>query len=207
MIPSRAQFLEIINVVDCLALVIRGHQSIEAALNAAISETLLEPHAIEIEQIGFSVKADLAVALRIIRADSLPLFTILNRTRNRFAHRAAATFQASDATDIRNCLSDWQRHALGEQLGSEAIDVLRQCIAIAFIEAKGALHRLQEQKLANVVLHELVLETLSGSPIGEKSPELMSVEHELRERLESKKLDLGLTPEGYFTEPWPKCDC
>jgi hypothetical protein len=197
MLPSREQFLEILNAPDCLTIVVRGQQAVERALDAAISEALPAPHALEVEKLSFALKADLAVALRVIRADSRGALLALYRVRNRFAHRFDAAFEQKEAEDFGNALSGWQRHLLGREPSAytEPRDLLRNAIAVLFVECTSAQRRLQEAKLADEVLHEIVQETLAGAPARDENPFLTDVHREMRDRLGAKKAERML-PRG-----------
>ena len=70
----------------------------------------------------------------------------------------------------------------------EPYDVLRDVIAVLFIEIQTALISIQEQKLKGEVLHEMVQERLKSSPVMRSdSPHLRKVENEIRARIEAKK--------------------
>lgn len=194
MLPSREQLLEILNASDCLTIVLRGQQAVERALDAAISEALPEPHALEIEKLSFALKSDLAVALRVIRADSRGALLALYRIRNRFAHRFDAAFGQKEAEDLGNALSAWQRHLLGREPSAyaEPRDLLRNAIAVLFVECTSAQSRLQEAKLADEVLHEIVQETLAGAPPRDENKHLAAVHQEMRDRLAAKRAEGGI---------------
>ncbi len=194
MLPSREQLLEILNAPDCLTIVLRGQQAVERALDAAISEALPEPHALEVEKLSFALKADLAVALRVIRTDSRGALLALYRIRNRFAHRIDAAFEQKEAEDFGNALSGWQRHLLGREPSgyAEPRDLLRNAVAVLFVECTSAQRRLQEAKLADEVLHEIAQETLAGSTVRDENAHLTDVHQEMRERLAAKKAERGL---------------
>jgi len=192
MLPDNTRFLELINSADPLSLVIKGHQAVETALNAAISEALPDPHALEIERLSFALKIDLAVALGAVREDSRPSLVQLNGVRNRFAHRMEASFDSKAATDLFNALSPWQRSALGTDLTSytDPHETLREVIAVLFIELKTSMAAMQESKLAAEALREMVRETLANSPLGPlSSQDRYEVNAELQARVDAKKKD------------------
>jgi hypothetical protein len=194
-IPDKARFLEVVNAADDLHVVIRGHQLVEEALNSAISEALPEPHALEVSKLSFALKIDLASALRVVRSDSRPSLRAINRIRNRFAHQPNASLSDQEALDLRNLLSPWQRYVLGNQVAERDSprSMLRMVMAVAFIEARNSARRLEDQKVADEVMHDIVEETLAGV---EKTPETekhrKQLDDELRERLEQKKRDRAL---------------
>jgi hypothetical protein len=192
-IPTNAEFLQVANLEDYLPLIIRVHQAIDTTLAAAISKGLPDPHGVEICRLSFNLKVDLAVALRIIRPDSRPVFVAVNRIRNAFAHQASATFGEKEATDLRNTLSPFQRYLLGNSFDNLAdpLEILRQIVAILFIEGKTAMERLQEQKIETEAMHEMVEEVLAGSPVKQPDDPFMSQGYqELKERVALKKAAL-----------------
>jgi hypothetical protein len=187
---SDAEFLTIVNDDDFLCVTIRGHQAIDDALNAAISQALLEPHALEIERLTFALKIDLAVALRVIGIESRSLFVILNRVRNRFAHRADAGFDSQHATELRNSFPLTQRAGLEQELAQlSPKELLRRGIAIAFLEVRIAFHGLRTAQVELEVMHELVEETLG--PRRREDDHLADVSKRIAERVSRKKVERG----------------
>ena len=81
-IPCNAEFLSVVNGSDLLSVIVRGHQFVETAVNAMISEALPAPHEVEIGRLTFGLKVDLAASLRLIQAESRPLYMAVNRLRN-----------------------------------------------------------------------------------------------------------------------------
>jgi len=190
---THQQFLTLIGAPDILTIVLRGQQAVEGVLDAAISEALPEPHALEIEKLSFALKADLALALGVIRADSRGAFLALSRLRNRFAHSLTAEFEQREAADLENALSNWQRQLVGHEPFplADPRNLLRRVIAVLFAECSGAQHRLQDAKLAQEVLTEMVEETLSDSPPADNNTFLTGVEQEMRDRIETKRRRVG----------------
>jgi hypothetical protein len=196
MMLTKAQLLEVLNAPDTLAVVVRGHQAIESALNAAISEALPDPHALEIEKLTFALKSDLAVSLRVIRRDSRGAFLAFNRTRNRFAHHFDAAFTKKEAEDLGNTLSSWQRRVLGKAPSDylEPRALLEKVVAVLYFECTGALRRLQQEKLADEVLHEIVQETLAKAPPPPENKFHSDVQREMQVRMTHKQASRNLPP-------------
>ena len=188
-IPTNAELLSVVNGTDVLSVVVRGHQFVEAAVNAMISEALPAPHEVEIGRLTFALKVDLAISLRLLRPDSRPLFMAITKVRNRFAHDPGAVFDSKESNDLCNTFSAFQRRLIGQRPNqlSAPEDVLSRAIAVAFIEAKRSRARLYNGKLYDEALHEMVEGTLrhrDGMPPDEHS---RKVEEELQLRFEKKK--------------------
>ena len=64
--PSEVELLDALKEADLLVTAVRGHQFLEALMNLAISEALVNPHAVEVERLAYPLKVDLAVALSMI---------------------------------------------------------------------------------------------------------------------------------------------
>jgi hypothetical protein len=92
-----------------LTLVIQGHFTVERFLVAAIEDRLHAAPDLDMERLPFSIKAELGGALSCVSADSLPLFRVFNKIRNRFAHNPFTTFSDRDASDMKNCFSTFQK--------------------------------------------------------------------------------------------------
>ena len=193
--PDRKTLLEILNAPDPLVQVVRGHQAIDAALCAAIGEALAEPHALEITRMSFDLKLDLAVALGVLRHEARPAFSSINRIRNAFAHRSNATVDERVARDLFASLAPHHREALrqGEQGKGGTLSDFRRVIAVLFFEARAAYFRLQEKKLADEALGEIIRETLASTP---DTPDVKyrqgKVADEVREIVARKKKERDL---------------
>jgi hypothetical protein len=194
MIPTTSELHELLNDDDPLRLVIRGHQAIEAALDACISEVLPDPHALEIERLSFSFKIDLATALRILEPDSRPSIHMLNRIRNAFAHKRHPGFSKATALELANTLSERQRSALGYALAqppdqfTDPIDLVARVVALVFIELSTRVAHLREKKLADEALAEMVHEAVSKvSRRPGRELYTRKVDAELHARVEKKR--------------------
>lgn len=145
--PTRGELLELLNAVDPLTLVLRGHQAVDSVLNCILQETLPEPHEVELSRLSFGLKVDLAIALQALRSDSRPLFMSVNRIRNHFAHDLAASFDEKHRLGLIQSLSKFHRHLLGvdpSDLDSDGL--LRRVIGILFVECQSAAKRVRDNR-------------------------------------------------------------
>jgi hypothetical protein len=69
-------------------------------LNLAISDSLDDPHVLEVRRLPFALKVDIAAALRLIQERDLLL--AVNGIRNRFAHNRGAELTKKDADALRS---------------------------------------------------------------------------------------------------------
>lgn len=188
-IPSNKDLLSVVNSPDLLTLVIRGHQLIERVLEAAVSEALPTPHAVELSRISFSLKVDLAIALGAISLKSRASYVVINRIRNRFAHDSAATFEFKDAQDLYNAVSPHQRFLMSKTYAElpSAQALLGNVLAVVFLELKGAVTKLRDAKLEAEVLHEIAQEEIALAAHITKDVYGDEIQREVKERVEKKK--------------------
>ena len=102
-VPTLVQHL---NTVDPLALVIRAHLYVEAALIRMIEAAMLKKEALDVAKIQFRTKLRLAIALGKLDARHEPAIAALNTLRNRFAHNLASQLNERDELNLYNSLSD-----------------------------------------------------------------------------------------------------
>ena len=185
-LPDTAALEEILSSPDPFVRIVRGRQAIDAALSAALTETLAEPHAVEIDRMSFALKIDLAVAFGAFPADSRPAYVAVNRIRNAFAHRHDAVLADDAVRDLYSALSSRQRDASGFKAG-DAYDI-RKVIAVLFYEARQAYFNIRDAKLGHEVLAEMARETLRGRlPSG-----IGVVTQEMEDRVARKKRERGI---------------
>jgi len=98
-----------LNAEDPLALVIRGHLYVEAALIKQIESALVNKNAVDIAALRFPMKIKLAVALGKVDSADVGGFTALNALRVKFAHNVEMTLTKQDELDLHNALSPSQR--------------------------------------------------------------------------------------------------
>ena len=122
-----------------------------------LSESLVAPHAVEIKQLGFALKVDLAIALGAI--GDRPVFLGLNRLRNRFAHDRNALFTYKDASDYFNAWSPQVRSLAGRTEvipDTQPIDLLSEAILVlAVLLRQRILSCARDQKAHARISHEI----------------------------------------------------
>jgi hypothetical protein len=101
--------LEHLTAVDPLALVLRGHLYVEAALNKQIESALVNKEALADVRFDFPVKVKLAVALGKVDPSDDRGFTALNALRVKFAHNVEKKLTEQDELNLYNVLSPSQR--------------------------------------------------------------------------------------------------
>ena len=164
--PTSEQFLAAINATDLLTVAVRGVQCVRSLLAVAVSEALPVPHAVELHGLSFPLLVDLASGLGAFSTESCAVALSLNRIRNKFAHDAEADFTTEAARDLFNTLSDPQRAALRDSFSdySTPKDVLRECLAVVFVELESRITNLRDDKVRMSTLHEMVEAVLSTDP-------------------------------------------
>jgi hypothetical protein len=162
---SDDEFDEVRSSDDPFDLAIRSHQALDELLNLVISESLVDPHALEIENLGFALKVDLAAALGVI--GDRPVFVRLNRIRNRFAHDRHAAFSQSDADDLFNCWSPRLRQFTNQGRADfdSPVEVLSFTVGVLFILLQGEVTRLRDEKLHARVLKEVAAEVFGPKQV------------------------------------------
>jgi hypothetical protein len=90
-----------------LQLVIRAHLYAERLLFAMLTEGFAKPDAIDLDRISFMTKARLAVAMGLMREETIPPLVGLNTLRNRFAHKSDYKFSEQDKADFLNTVPDY----------------------------------------------------------------------------------------------------
>lgn len=97
-----------LNAQDELALVIRGHLYVEAALVQQIETALVNKEGFDAERLPFPVKVKIAVALGKVAPADVGALSVLNRLRGRFAHDLNTKLNDKDELDLHNALSAQQ---------------------------------------------------------------------------------------------------
>jgi hypothetical protein len=128
-----------LNVEDPLALVIRGHLYVEAALNKQVESALVNKKAIDdIAELPFPTKVKLAVALGKVDSADARGFTALNALRNKFGHNVEMTLTKQDELDLHNVLSSSQRKTYDGPRKTELLLVRRLRFDIMGLIANAA---------------------------------------------------------------------
>jgi hypothetical protein len=110
-------------------LVVRSHLYIEAVLTQLIEERLEEPYALDLERLNFNTKLNLAVALGAVQKSEKPALVLLNRLRNRFAHKLNAQITKQDARQFLNSFASEQRKEIkGGTHFANTIPYLHRCL-------------------------------------------------------------------------------
>jgi hypothetical protein len=182
------EFDSIVQSGDAFTVAIRGHQAVDELLSLAISETLANPHQLEIRNLAFSLKVDLAVAMGIV-ADR-GAFMAFNRIRNRFAHDRNASFGEKDADDLYNTWSDYLRKLASRSRSdyTEPFEVLQDTASLLFVllqiritqsrDARAEL-RIAEQ-LLHEVLHSKRKPAAPGETASQQAARLLADERKAR---------------------------
>jgi hypothetical protein len=98
-----------LNAEDPLALVVRGHLYVEAALIKQIESALVNRQVFAGAGLHFPAKVSLAVALGKVDLADAGGFTALNALRVKFAHDVETKLTKRDELNLYNALSPGQR--------------------------------------------------------------------------------------------------
>jgi hypothetical protein len=144
---------------DPLTVALRGHQLIEELMNVAISDRLAEPHAVEVEAMGFGIKSDLVLALGVLPESFRGLLKAINRVRNRFAHDRRASFGQEEARDLYNTLPP-QGRLPDVTTDSEPILILRVAVISAYVNLEAAVRGYRDEKAGLAASEEYLRATI-----------------------------------------------
>jgi hypothetical protein len=108
---SHNSMLNHINADDPLQIVVRGHLYVEAMLNKLICLRFPFPKAIDLADMHYPIKVDLAVALGMLSKDDAGSFRALNKLRNRLAHNIEYRVTSKDVRELLGTISPTMRHA------------------------------------------------------------------------------------------------
>jgi hypothetical protein len=107
-----SELLKIVNQDDPLQVVLRGHLVRESSLIKLIESALRHPKEVELQQISFSRRVDLGVAMGVLPKDMRARFLRINQIRNRFAHRLKSQIEDEDIQVLWDGLVEYDRKAL-----------------------------------------------------------------------------------------------
>ena len=136
-----------------------------------IYEALPNPEAIDLTRLGFPLKVDLAIALRLLLLEEKPAYIVLNKLRNRLAHDLDVEIGRTEEIELFHAMGSMQRLSLSNRSPDDFQfpDLLRRVIAVLFVSTEVALQKLIESKAETARLHQemeklphQVEETLSG---------------------------------------------
>jgi hypothetical protein len=102
-----------LNAEDPLALVLRGHLYVEAALIKQIESGLVDKKALKVARLNFPNKVNLAVALGKVDPPDDRGFIALNDLRNDFAHDVKMKLTEQNESKLYDALSQSQRKIPG----------------------------------------------------------------------------------------------
>jgi hypothetical protein len=101
--------VEHLNSNEPMAIVIRGHLYIEAALIHLLEAAMVDTSAIKTARLTFSTKLKWAVALGKLDTSDAGGLAAFDGMRNRFAHDLKTELNDKDESDRHNALSAGQR--------------------------------------------------------------------------------------------------
>lgn len=182
------EFSEIVTAPDLLTLGVRGHSAIDLNLRRFLSESLPAAHEVELDRLSFSLKLDLAVALKGLRAESRPLFQRLNQLRNRLAHHPSATFTQKEADALIACFSEHQKELSRHHrtTHSSPLAAVKLAVVIGYFEVEGAVEGAINRRLHARALTEEIDAYFDGKSDTPSSDESKS----LRAKLDSRITEL-----------------
>jgi hypothetical protein len=141
--PSHFEIEALFRDNEQLSVVLRGHLYVEHFLTLVLSRALPDPDTLDVFDLRFPLKVDLAAALRVISIEEQDALKAINRIRNRFAHEPRAWFSDNDAGALWQTLSPRVRDKLanagrhGPQDFDLALDFFKySIIAICYILAE-----------------------------------------------------------------------
>ena len=148
-------FLFHINATDPLQILVRGHLHVESRLNELISLRLSEPNQLDLSELSFPRRLDLAAALGCISASDKPPYLILNSLRNKLAHNLNYQVTTKDLHNLVNSMPSLIRNIHKKNLKrippvkEDFMEHFRWCIALLLTY----LERLSEILRANQSLN------------------------------------------------------
>ncbi|MFZ3266158.1 MAG: hypothetical protein WA172_19280 [Terriglobales bacterium] len=127
-----------LNADDPLALLLRGHLYVEAALIKQIEAVIVDRKAFDGARLPFHTKVKFGVALGKVSAADVGGFVALNDLRNKFAHNVATKLTKQDEENLYNALSPIQRKMIKEPRKAEAMFLRRLRFDIMGLIANAA---------------------------------------------------------------------
>jgi len=193
--PTSSQLVALIGIEDPLLLAIRGHQAIDALLTTAITSALPDPHQVEVERLSFTLKVDLAVALKRIPQDCRGMFTALNRVRNRLTHDAAAALDEQTAAEIRSAYAAPQRESFSHLIDRPGAPVytLQLLVGILFQQLRVLLQQTLDHAIEEQVTSEILREALEDYEKRNPNQNLDPISKEFSEKIAQRKSEIYKT--------------
>jgi hypothetical protein len=152
---SDVEFLALSDVEDAMRVVIGTHSALNDALGRLLAEALPDPDMPELDRIGFTLKVDLQIAMRVLWSGARPAWRDFNQLRNTFAHDAKATVTEARAGQLRSTVPDslWSGEA------SEPLDIIRLVAAVLWVQVTTRLTAMRDTaaqwRYVNQRLHAL----------------------------------------------------
>lgn len=106
---------------DIFRLAIQGFTSLESLLEEGIADHLASNHSIELHNLPFRFKLDLAIALGVVPVQAAPTFKYLATVRNQFAHGQREIFSKRDAKSLQSLWTE-DFHKVWEALQEDSED-------------------------------------------------------------------------------------
>lgn len=104
--------------------IIQAHLYLDHVLTLTISETLINPDAIRLKQMGFAQKLELARALGLVSEPVAQAAAKVNGLRNRIAHDLAYEIADREVTDLSNATPVPVRESVTKSRKTPSIDPL-----------------------------------------------------------------------------------
>lgn len=104
--------------------IIQAHLYLDHVLTLTISETLINPDAIRLKQMGFAQKLELARALGLVSEPVAQAAAKVNGLRNRIAHDLAYEIADREVTDLSNATPVPVRESVTKSRKTLSIDPL-----------------------------------------------------------------------------------
>lgn len=136
---SQPKLRDQLNAEDPLAIVLRAHLYVEAALIRKIEDAFVNTEKFDVARLRFPEKVGLAVALGKIDAADIGGLKALNSLRVRFAHRLETQLAERDELELYNALSPNHR-TIVDGLRTDQLPLIGKlrCDLIGLIVASAA---------------------------------------------------------------------
>lgn len=143
-------FLDNIEKIDPLQIVVRGHLFLENELIHLLESTFPQKDCLDSSELRFPVKIRLVGALGLLPQESIAVYLAFNSLRNKFAHRLNMEVTLDEINKLINSLSKqqsyvfWQRNK-NTNIEVDYIECLRDIISIMFVELMSAVENIKEK--------------------------------------------------------------
>lgn len=134
---------------DALQIVIRGHLYVEAELLDLLGESIamVRPKAIDLGDLSFRKKIELAIALGLLAPENKRPFLELNALRNKVAHNLDLVISPDHIEKLYSSFSSFFKYLYGTKPSSFRYykAILKQCLAVMWIHLNHS--RLEQHRL------------------------------------------------------------